>query len=197
MGDVVRGDPYRMKLALTLLATVRGIPQLYYGDEMMFATGSQHRDDGKLRMDFPGGWEGDPVDLFTQEGRQAAASAKVDTTAYKAWAAFDWADAAELHDFTRTLFQWRKTSDAVCNGRTRHFIPEGNAYAYFRYTDSETVFVFVNNSDEPRNVQWSRYAEMTAGLPATGREVITGREISLSDATVIAPKSSIIVDFRK
>ena len=61
IGDTFGHDPRRMKLAFVMLATLRGIPQLFYGDEMMFVTGNPQRDDGRLRMDFPGGWAGDPV----------------------------------------------------------------------------------------------------------------------------------------
>ena len=71
-GDVLRHDPARMKLAYALLATLRGIPQLYYGDEMMFCEKPGLHHDGSKRIDFPGGWEGDAVDLFTSEGRAAA-----------------------------------------------------------------------------------------------------------------------------
>ena len=85
-GDVLRRDPARMKLAIAMLATIRGIPQLYYGDEMMFL---ERRDcishDGAKRIDFPGGWEGDKVDLFTEEGRAAATGL--------------YASAADLHDY--------------------------------------------------------------------------------------------------
>ena len=183
IGDTFGHDPRRMKIAFTLLATLRGIPQLFYGDEMMFVTGSARRDDGRLRMDFPGGWEGDPVDLFTEEGRRKASA---DST---------WAHAADLHDYARTLFQWRKGSSAVQNGRTLHFIPEKNTYGYFRYDAEEVVFVFINNSDEEANVPWTRFKEMSAGL-GEGVDVLTGKRVTVSDATVVAPKSTLVVDYR-
>ena len=182
IGDVFGADVQRMKIALTLLATLRGIPQLFYGDEMMFTTGNPRRDDGRLRMDFPGGWEGDSVNLFTPEGRECAAA---DST---------WAHAAELHDFARTLFQWRKGSSAVQNGRTLHFIPQENTYGYFRYDGSQTVFVFINNSDVEVSVPWTRYGEISATL-GQGRDVIANRACQVSDGTLVAPRSVLVVEY--
>ena len=183
IGDTFGHDPRRMKIAFTLLATLRGIPQMFYGDELMFVTGNPRRDDGRLRMDFPGGWAGDPVDLFTEEGRAKAAA---DST---------WAHAADLHDYVRTLFQWRKGSSAVQNGKTLHFIPEKNTYGYFRYDGRETVFVFINNSDEEVTVPWTRFREMSEGL-GEGVNVLTGERVTVSDATRVAPQSALGVDYR-
>jgi len=180
IGDTFGHDPRRMKIAFTLLATMRGIPQLFYGDEMMFVTGDARRDDGRLRMDFPGGWAGDTVNLFTAEGRAAAGG--------------QWAHAADLHDYARTLFRWRKGSTAVQSGRTLHFVPENNTYGYFRYDDREVVFVFVNNSDEEAKVPWTRFREISAGL-AEGVNVLTGERITVSDGTLVAPKSTLVVDY--
>ena len=184
IGDVFGEDVGSMKIALTLLATLRGIPQLFYGDEMMFTIGNPRRDDGRLRMDFPGGWSGDAVDLFTPEGRLAAAS---DST---------WANAAELHDYARTLFRWRQGASAVQNGRTLHFIPQNNTYAYFRYDDAQTVFVFINNSDEEATLPWTRCSEITASL-GEGRNVLTGEPCRPGDEMTVAPKSALVIDFRK
>ncbi len=183
IGDTFGHDPRRMKIAFTLLATLRGIPQMFYGDELMFVTGNPRRDDGRLRMDFPGGWAGDSVDLFTEEGRAKAAA---DST---------WAHAADLHDYVRTLFQWRKGSSAVQNGRTLHFIPEKNTYGYFRYDGRETVFVFINNSDEEVTVPWTRFREMSESL-GEGVNVLTGERVTVSDATRVAPQSALVVDYR-
>ena len=113
IGDVFEGHPEKLKLGMTMLATLRGIPQLFYGDEMMFMTGNPRRDDGRLRMDFPGGWPGDKLNLFTEEGRKADKQA------------------AEMHDYCRTLFQWRKGKDVIHSGKTLHFLPEKNTYGYF------------------------------------------------------------------
>ena len=120
------------------------------------------------------------MDLFTAEGRAKADGA--------------WAHAADLHDYARTLFQWRKGSSAVQNGRTLHFIPQNNTYGYFRYDDREVVFVFVNNSEETVKVPWTRFQEISAGL-GEGVDVATGKRVTVSDATEVAPLSALVVDY--
>jgi len=184
IGDAFGQDPQKMKLAFTLLATLRGIPQLFYGDELMLCTGTPKREDGKLRMDFPGGWASDKVNLFTEEGRSAAR--EDDSYQY----------AAQLHDYVRTLFQWRKGKDVIHNGKTLHFLPEDNTYAYFRYDDSEVVFVFINNSNRPRKVSWSRFREITEGL-AFGRNVLTGEAVLVDDHTEVPAMSALVVEYKR
>ena len=116
-------------------------------------------------MDFPGGWEGDSIDLFSEGGRKEAAKSA------------QWAGAADLHEYVKTLLTWRKGKDVIHTGKTMHFIPEDNTYAYFRYNDTDLVFVFLNNSDKNANVTWSRFSEMTSGLRG-GVNVLTGGEIN-------------------
>ena len=185
IGDTFGKDPRRMKMAYTLLATLRGIPQLFYGDEMMFATGNPRRDDGRLRLDFPGGWKGDKVNLFTESGR--AKAAKADTT---------YAHAKELHDYARTLFRWRQDKEVIHSGKTLHFIPKDNAYGYFRYNDTDVVFVFINNSLKEQKVPWTRFREISAGL-SSGRNVLTGKSQEVSDDTIVPPMSSLVVEFTR
>ncbi|MCR5828025.1 MAG: cyclomaltodextrinase N-terminal domain-containing protein [Bacteroidales bacterium] len=191
-GDVLREDPARMKLAITLLATLRGIPQLYYGDEMMFL---ERKDvpshDGAKRIDFPGGWEDDTINLFDEEGRQLAPRI------------YEYAD--DLHDYTAKLFNWRKGCKAVQDGKTLHFLSRANigasnitdnTYAYFRYTDTDAVFVYINNSFEPHALDWNHYREFVEG-PVNGRDVLTGENITLKDGLTIAPKSALVVEFKR
>jgi glycosidase len=163
-----------MKIAYSLLATVRGIPQLFYGDEMMFATGKDYKSDGELRMDFPGGWEGDATNLFTEEGRTGVE--------------------AELHDYVKTLFQWRKGKDVIHNGRTKHFMTRDNTYAFFRYNDTDKVFVYVNNSPEEKTIPWSHYAEIASGL-GEGVNVVTGEKVTITDSTVVPASTALVVEY--
>ena len=191
-GDVFREDPRRMKLALALLATLRGIPQLYYGDEMMFL---ERKDcishDGAKRIDFPGGWADDRTDLFTPEGRASAPAM--------------YAHAKDLHQYTRALFQWRKGCKAVQEGKTLHFLSRANVgernvtdntYAFFRYTDQQAVFVYINNTEEVRNLDWQHYSEFVS-KPVKGRDVVSGAEVTLEDGLAVAPKSALIVEFHR
>ena len=150
----------------------------------MFAINNQHRDDGRLRMDFPGGWEGDALDLFTEEGRAQSVSDSV------------WTGAADLHSYVKTLLNWRKTKKVIHSGKTMHFIPQDNTYAYFRYDETDLVFVFVNNSDKDVQLTWSRFAEINTGLK-DGRDVLTGQTIELSDDTVVPANTALVVEYRR
>ena len=175
VADSWHQDPDKMKLAYTLLATVRGIPQLFYGDEMMFATGKGYKSDGELRMDFPGGWQGDEKDLFTEEGRQGTD--------------------AELYDYARKLFRWRKDNEVIHDGRTMHFLTRDNTYAFFRYNDAGKVFVYINNSLDEKTIPWSHYAEIASSL-GEGTNVLTGEKVTVTDSTVVGPCSALVVDYR-
>ncbi|MBR1678113.1 MAG: glycoside hydrolase family 13 protein [Bacteroidales bacterium] len=194
-GDVLRRDPQRMELALAMLATLRGIPQLYYGDEMMFTERPGFGNDGSKRIDFPGGWKGDPVNLFTEEGRAAAGVTEE----------ADYSAASGLHEYTRRLLNWRKGCSVIHHGKTLHFLSrhnEGqrnitdNTYAFFRYDDTDAVFVYINNTAEDRALDWAHYDELVPG-PVTGRNVITGREVTLQDGLVVGPRSALIVEFKR
>lgn len=187
VADAWRQNPDKLKIAYTLLATVRGIPQIFYGDEMGFATGKTYKSDGELRMDFPGGWEGDKVDLFTEEGRASA-------TVTVGGKTIPQGQLAELHDYAKTLFQWRKTKDVIHTGRTMHFLGRDNTYAFFRYNDTDKVFVYVNNSPEPKTIPWSHYSEIASDL-TTGRNVLTGAPVQLSDSTIVPPSTALVVEY--
>ena len=154
IGDIVRRNPDRLKLSMAMLATMRGIPQIFSGDEMMFTSKDLSQGHGGLRVDFPGGWEGDAVNLFDPAQRDAVQ--------------------AGLFDYTQRLFQWRKSKPVIHNGRTMHFLSRDNTYAYFRYDDTDAVFVFINNSRGKKQVPWSHYAEIASGL-SDGRNVLTGK----------------------
>lgn len=176
IGDVVQGNPRRMKLTMAMLATMRGIPQIFSGDEMMFRSKDLSQGHGGLRVDFPGGWAGDKVDLFDPAQRDDVQR--------------------DVFDYTRRLFRWRKDKEVIHSGRTMHFITRDNTYAYFRYDDTDAVFVFINNAPEPRRVPWSNYAEIAASL-RDGRDVLTGEPCSVDDSTTVEPQSALIVEFKR
>ncbi len=164
IADIFGEDPRKVKLVMTLVGTVRGIPQIYTGDELLQTSRDRSQGHGGLRREFPDNWS-----------ENAAAK--------------------DVHDFTRALFQWRKGSDAVQHGKTLHFLSRQNTYAYFRYTDKDAVFVFLNNNVDPYRVPWADYAEFTESHPGEWRNVITG-EIVETDNLTIDEKSSIILEYR-
>ena len=189
IGDVLRHNADRQKIAIAMMATMRGIPQMFYGDEMMFVSKDRSQGHGGLRVDFPGGWAGDKVNLFTAGGRARAA---VNTDGKPVPEGF----AADMHDYTRTLFQWRKGKKVIHDGRTMHFLTRDNTYAYFRYDDTDAVFVFINNSRGKKHIPWSHYAEIADGLH-DGRNVLTGESAEVSDSTVVGPRQVLIVEYKR
>lgn len=160
------------QLVMTLLATIRGIPQIYYGTEIGMK-GKKEVGDGDIRRDFPGGWSGDPNNAFTASGR---------TEAQKAY-----------FDFTKKVFNWRKNKEVIHTGKTMQFVPENNVYVFFRYNEDEKVMVVLNNTVEEQELQLSRFSEMIKDY-TKGKEVITNRNIPLTDNLKISGKSSMIIE---
>lgn len=176
IGDTIGKNPKRAKLAMTLMATMRGIPQIFYGDEMMFCSKDLSQGHGGLRVDFPGGWQEDKVNLFSSEGR---------TGLHK-----------ELFDYSQRLLQWRKDKEVIHNGQTMHFMTRDNTYAYFRYNDEEAVFVYINNSGETKRIPWSNYAEIAASMH-DGVDVLSGEPTTVSDATEVGAHEALVVEFKR
>ena len=175
IGDVCEGDPKRMKIVATLLTTLRGMPQMLYGDELMFRSTDRSKGHPTLRVDFPGGWEGDKVNLFDRANHNG--------------------DQKDLFDYTRHMMNWRKSKEVIHTGRTLHFIDRDNTYAYFRYNDKEVVFVYINNSASEHTVPWKRYAEISADL-TVGRDVVSGEQVDMTNVKV-APMSTLVVEFSR
>lgn len=170
--QIYNNDIRKYKMAMTMLATLRGIPQLYYGSEIGMA-GNQNLGDADIRKDFPGGWDGDENNAFTKEGRTELQN--------------------EYFNFTSKLFNWRKTNDAVHFGKTTHYIPENNVYVYFRYNAAKTVMVLINNSTEIKTVDTKRFKENIQNNK-TAKEVITDVTFNLDKAISLEGKSGLILE---
>ena len=164
----------RYKQALALLLTLRGIPQLYYGDEIgMYANKSVN--DGALRQNFPGGWPADENNAFTREGRTPMQ--------------------AEYHDYTQRLLTWRKQCRTVCHGSLTHYTVRGGVYVYARVLDGNVVTVLANGTGKPADVDTSIYAEV---LPKSeAYEVVSGKCVEVGATVSLAPKQVMILDFTK
>lgn len=189
IGDVVGKNPKKLRLAMTLMATMRGIPQVFAGDELMMVSADRSQGHGGLRVDFPGGWPGDKMNLFTHEGREAQRLNTDGKAVYPGQAEL-------LFDYVSRLFNWRKTAEVIHTGRTLHFITRDNTYAFFRYNDSKAVFVFINNSEEDKTIPWSYYSEISEGLKE-GIDVLTGTTVTIDDSTKVAPETALVVEFQR
>jgi hypothetical protein len=117
----------------------------------------------------------------------------------------DYTSAAGLHDYARALFRWRKGCPVIHHGKTLHFLSRknidavnytDNTYSYFRYDDEDAVFVYINNTDEFRLLDWSHYDEFVAG-PVEGCDVISGEPVVLEDGLPVEPRSALIVEFKR
>lgn len=172
--ETYKNDIRKYKMAMSLLATTRGIPQLYYGSEIGMS-GDKNNGDAAIRQDFPGGWEGDEKNAFTKEGRTAVQN--------------------EYFDFTSKLFNWRKTNSVIHKGKLTHYIPENNVYVYFRTLGNQTVMVIMNNSTDIKTVKTNRFQE-NIQTKTTGKDVITEQFYNLKDEINIEPKSALILELK-
>lgn len=136
-------DVRKFKIAMTLLATLRGIPQVYYGSEIGME-GDKSKGDADLRKDFPGGWEGDAQNAFLASDRTEMQQSYLDV-------------------FT-TLFQWRKNQEVVHSGKTVQFVPRDQVYVYFRILDQKKVMVVINGEDKEKTLDLSYYHEQLNGF---------------------------------
>jgi len=171
-------DIDKFKMAIAILLTMRGIPQIYYGDEILMDSEGGN-DDGYKRKDFPGGWSTDKINYFTPEGRKE--NPAVEAT----------------FNYIKLLLHWRKSSNAIVNGQLMHFVPDGNVYVYFRYTEKDCVMVLVNNNlTKTFNVNTKKYAERMAGYK-TGKNVATGEFYNNLYRINIPAKTVTIIELQK
>ena len=172
--EIYKNDFNKYKMAMTLLATVRGIPQIYYGTEIGMA-GDKGKGDGDIRRDFPGGWNGDKNNAFTQSGRTA--------------------EQQKWFDFSSKLFNWRKGKEVIHTGKTTHYLPWSNVYVYFRHNDKESVMVLINNSDEVQTVKTDRFAESLT-THKKGKDVLEGKTVDVIKDITMQPKSVLILELQ-
>ena len=162
---------------MSLIATVRGIPQIYYCSEIGMQGDTNKGGDADIRRDFPGGWKGDSQNAFdikTQKKKKK-----------------------EFHDFTQKLLNWRKGKMVIHTGKTKHYMPKEKVYVYFRFNKKERVMVVINNNEKDQTFDLSRFAESIEGI-STGKDVISGKEIPLSSKNkmTISGKSSLILELQ-
>lgn len=170
--ELYKNDFKKYQMAMSILATVRGIPQLYYGSEIGMA-GNKNEGDGAIRLDFPGGWQGDSNNAFTKNGRTV--------------------EQQQFFDFTSKLFQWRKTNEAVHFGKMTHYLPENNVYVYFRSTDKKTVMVIVNNGLNSAVIEPKRFQENIKDFKL-GKDVLSGKTVDLKSEFNIEAQSVLLLE---
>ena len=165
-----RADLARMALALVL--TTRGTPQVYYGTEILMSNPGTE-DHGVIRSDFPGGFPGDSRNAFTGAGLAPEARA--------------------MQEYLRTMLLWRRTSSAIREGKLTHFYPVDGLYVYFRRAPTQTVMVVLNANDTTRTVEPGRYAE-AIGAATRAVDVVTKQEHTLAPGVPVPPHSATVFE---
>jgi glycosidase len=150
-------DFAKYKMGIGWLLTTRGIPQLYYGTEVLMK--GVANPDGWVRLDFPGGWVGDKENKFEKQGRTAQEDS--------------------AFNYVKMIAHFRKNSSALKTGKLMQFVPEDWVYTYFRYNDQQTVMVIMNTAAEEKTVDPVRFAEQTKKF-TSGKDIVTGASRDLT-----------------
>jgi glycosidase len=171
INEIYNGSLDHYKLAMTLVATTRGTPQIYYGSEIGMR-GDKGKGDGAIRQDFPGGWATDANNAFTKDGRTEEQEA--------------------YHSFSKTLFNFRKETPALHTGELLHYLPENNVYVYFRSLEDQTVMVVLNNNPEQQTLDLSRFTEGIKNA-TTGKELFSQNTLNLDEPLTVKGKSPLVI----
>lgn len=162
----------RYKQAMVFLLTTRGIPQIYYGTEILM-TGDKGKGDGDLRKDFPGGWQGDTRNCFAKNGRTALEN--------------------EAFEFTRQLLNWRKGNQVIGKGSLKHYSIQNGVYVYQREFNGKSVVVIMNGTDDSKELDLTLYQEI---LPRENAlDVLTGKNVNLSGKLRLDERENLILNF--
>jgi len=173
MMTVLNGDIRKYKMLMSFLLTTRGIPQLYYGGEILME-GCKSDGDGVMRVDFPGGWEGDERNAFTKEGRTDREN--------------------EAFDFLKKLLNYRKENSVIHSGKLKHFIPQDETYVYFRSNEEKTIMVIMNNDeDNAKTVDRKRFDEVMSGF-TSAKNVMTDEKLKDISTIEVPAKSAVILE---
>lgn len=170
--DEMAQDLKRYKQALVFLLTTRGIPQIYYGTEILM-TGDKGKGDGDLRKDFPGGWPGDVRNCFEASGRTPLEN--------------------EAFEFTRKLLNWRKENPVIGKGTLKHYSICQGVYVYQREFNGKSVVVVMNGTDSPKELDLTPYKEI---LPADKvRDLLTGKQVNLEGKLALEGRENLVMEF--
>lgn len=162
----------RYKQAMIFLLTTRGIPQIYYGTEILM-TGDKGKGDGDLRKDFPGGWQGDTRNCFVENGRTEQENG--------------------AFEFTRQLLNWRKGNQVIGKGSLKHYSIQNGVYVYQREFNGKSVVVIMNGTDDSKELDLTPYQKI---LPRENAfDVLTGKNVDLSKKLRLDGRENLILNF--
>lgn len=169
--SMVEENMSKFKSGIAILLTTRGIPQLYYGTEILMKNFADP--DGMVRFDFPGGWPDDPINKFIAEGRTAIEN--------------------EAFNYIRKLANYRKNNEVLQTGNLMQYVPVDNVYVYFRYNREKTVMVVMNADNVEKTLLTDRFTERLAAF-TVALDVINGQEMKEISNLIIPPKTTLIYE---
>ena len=174
--DTIKGDLKKYKIGMAIIATTRGVPQLFYGTEVMMRSSDMAMGHGGARKDFDGGWQGDEFNKFTAEGRTA--------------------DEQAAFEHTRTLLRYRTSEEVLQSGKLTQFYRTDNLYVFARHNDQKVVLTITNFAADGRKLTWSDYAEVVAE-GAEGRSILSGEKFVASGEMTVEPYGCQVIEFVK
>jgi glycosidase len=172
----IKEDFSKWKIGMGLLLTMRGVPSIYYGTEILLTNPMPRTNDGQIRQDFPGGWATDTINKFTATGRTAQEN--------------------EAFRFVQKFARLRKDNEAFNTGKLMQFTPEGNTYVYFRYTATECFMVIVNRGEKAELLNTARMKERLDGF-TKGKDHVGEEELNSLAQINLPPNSIRIIELIK
>ncbi len=166
-------DIRNYKMAMAFLATIRGIPQIYYGSEILMEGNKLKNGDADIRKDFPGGWANDSLNSFLKEGRNDLQNDAI--------------------NYLSKLLNYRKSSKVLQNGKLIHFIPENGVYVYFRILGPKSIMVILNNSKRKKILDTSRFNEILSKYKS-GKEIVSDSTLNNLNKINLLAKSALIIE---
>ena len=167
-------DVPALKQALALLLTIKRIPQLYYGTEVLM-NGTKEVTDGNVRKDFPGGFPGDTENAFTAEGRTPLQN--------------------DMFNWLSALLHWRQGNKLITDGKMTQFIPYGGIYVVARTLQGKHAVTIINGTTSQRQMKLDRYNEVFQGA-TVARDVPTGKTVDLSSGSItLPPRGTLVLEF--
>ena len=162
-----------LKMAMAYFLTMRGIPQFYYGTEVLMTHPGDHH--GDIRAEFPGGWADHKVNAITGEGLTAAQK--------------------DMLQYLSTIQNWRKNKEVIHHGNLMHFVPEDGIYTYFRYDEDEAVMIILNKNNAEKTLPTGRFSEILKSY-SSGREIITKTSITNLSEIKVPAKAAMILELK-
>lgn len=162
----------KFKQAYTFLLTSRGIPQIYYGSEILM-NGTKRIADGDIRRDFPGGWKDDASNQFLASGRSDLQN--------------------EAFNFMQKILKWRKGNNVIAKGSLKHFVPRNGAYVYLRELNGKKVLVILNGVTKQNTIQMDQYQE-AIGSAKQAKDIITGKTVTFGKELTLASRETLILE---